>query len=226
MTAAQRAAAIDTVREYARSYIASLPNYTCTVSTRQMTTMPAALAGGPPGFPLQIDVIEEQLSFVDHREVRTITKINGDRPSAAGRAQIGTVSRGEFGNLLDTIFDPQTGADIRWDRATTVDGRRVYVFAYRVPQSSGYALVGSKGQVKVPFEGFVYADYHSGAVVRIEMKCTGIPANSEYRALNLTLDYHTAKVGGSEYLLPGARHKNDDSLGSLFFAQFLKVCKT
>lgn len=201
-TVEQRGAALDTVRVYARSYTASLPNYTCTQSTRQTITRPAKLVGGPLGSPLRADSIEEQLSFVNRREVRTVTKINEARPSEAGRAQIGTVSRGEFGNLLDTIFDPKTSADIRWDRAATEAGRRVNVFGYRVPQSHGYTLIESKGRITVPFEGFVFADSQTGAVVRIEMKCTGIPAKSEYRALNLSLDYKAAKVAGKEYLLP------------------------
>ena len=214
LTVAQKAAALDTVREYARSYTASLPNYTCTVSTRQIFTRPVGLVGGPLGSPFRIDIVEEQLNFINRREVRTITKINEAQPSAAGRAQIGTVSRGEFGNLLDTIFDPQSGTEIRWDRAAKLDGRRVYVFAYRVPESSGYALVGSKGRIKVPFGGFVYADYQTGAVVRIEMKGTGIPANSEYRSLELTLDYKATKVADKEYLLPSRFFMHYETTGN------------
>ena len=201
-TADQKAAALDTVREYVRTYTASLPNYTCTQSTRQMITSPVFLAGGPSGRALRVDLIEEQLSFVNHREVRTVTRINDARPSEAGKAQIGTVSRGEFGNLLDIIFDPKTGADIRWDRAATLEGRRVNVFAYRVPQAHGYTLIESTGRITVPFEGWVYADSRTGAVLRIETKCTGIPRRSEYKLLTLTLDYKTAKVAGKEYLLP------------------------
>ena len=214
LTVAQKAAALDTVREYARSYTASLPNYTCTVSTRQIFTRPVGLVGGPLGSPFRIDIVEEQLNFINRREVRTITKINEAQPSAAGRAQIGTVSRGEFGNLLDTIFDPQSGTEIRWDRAAKLEGRRVYVFAYRVPESSGYALVGSKGRIKVPFGGFVYADYQTGAVVRIEMKGSGIPATSEYRSLELTLDYKATKVADKEYLLPSRFFMHYETTGN------------
>ncbi len=213
-TVAQKAAALDTVRQYALSYTASLPNYTCTQSTRQTITRPVFLAGGPPGPPLRMDLIEEQLSFVNQREVRTVTKINEVPPSAAGRAQIGTVSRGEFGNLLDTIFDPKTGADIRWDRAATLNGQRVNVFAYRVPQAHGYTLIESKGRITVPFEGLVYADFQTGAVVRIEMKCTGIPAKSEYKILNLALDYTPAKVAGREYLLPSRFNMRYEMIGN------------
>jgi hypothetical protein len=54
----------------------------------------------------------------------------------------------------------------------------------------------------VPFEGVVYADSPTGAVVRIEMKCTGLTFKTEYRTVNLTLDYKAAKVAGREFLLP------------------------
>ena len=71
-----------------------------------MTTSAADLIG-PAGRPSRVDVIEEQVSFVNRREVRRITKINEARPSAAGLVQMVSVSRGESGNLLDTIFDPK-----------------------------------------------------------------------------------------------------------------------
>jgi hypothetical protein len=84
----------------------------------------------------------------------------------------------------------------------TLNGRRVNVFAFQVPQSRGYSLVESKRPIQVPFRGFVYADYQTGAVVRLEMKCTDIPGDSEYTAADLTLDYKPAKVGDQEFILP------------------------
>lgn len=199
---AEQAAALETVRDYARNYTRRLPNFICIQSTRQTITGPTVLMGGPPRSEFSEDLIEEQLSFVNHREIRTLTKIN-DRPPPAGRSKLGTTSRGEFGNLLDTIFDPQTRADIRWDHVTSLAGRRVYVFAFHVPQSKGYALMESQGQIiRVPFDGFVYADYQTGTVMRIEMNCSGIPAESEYRSATLALDYKAAKVAGREYILP------------------------
>ncbi len=199
---AQRAAALDTVRAYALSYTASLPNYTCTQSTRQVITKPSGLVGGPIASAIRVDLLEEQLSYANRREVRTLTKINEARPTAAQRAQAGTISRGEFASLLDTIFEPRSGADIRWDRTTRLEGRRVNVFAYHVPESNGYTMVGPTSQLRVAFEGFVYADARTGAVVQIEMKGTAIPPKSEFKAISLMLQYKEAKVGGKEYLLP------------------------
>jgi VWFA-related protein len=227
LTADEQAAALSGVREYVRSYTASLPNYTCIQTTRQTMMAPlAAPTGVRLGPPPHTDVFEEQISFVDGREIRTVTKINDQRPLASEQAQIGPVSHGEFGSLLYRIFDPQSGTDIRWKRAATLDGRRVNVFEFRVPQSSGYALVGSKGQVKVPFEGLVYADRQTDAVIQIELKCTGIPSGSEYRALSLTLDYKPARIAGREHLLPSGflLHYQTTGNAAMIGAEF-KSCR-
>ena len=112
------------------------------------------------------------------------------------------MSRGEFGNLLDIIFEPATGAGIRWDRAATLNRRRVDVLAFHVPQSSGYILTGFGRKLEVPFEGFVYADAQTHAVLRIRMKCVMIPYDSEYQSVDLTMDYKAARVAGQEFILP------------------------
>jgi len=203
LTADEQAAALTRLREYGRSYSASLPNYTCIQTTQQTMSTFGGGTGIIPGISVHTDVIEEQISFVDGREIRTVTKINDQPPRAPDGGQRGPVSRGEFGNLLNTIVSPQSGADIRWKRTETLDGRRVNVFEFRVPRASGYVLVGLRGEVRAPFEGSVYADRQTGAVVQIELKLTGIPPGSGYRALHLTLDYRPAKIAGGEHLLPG-----------------------
>jgi hypothetical protein len=198
LSAAEQAAALHAIREYALNYTRSLPNFTCTQTTRQNTDRQTFGRIQPV-----TELIEEQLTFTNKREIRKVARINGRPALPDGPEQLmGTSSRGEFGNLLDVIFEPATGADIRWDRLAALNRRRVYVFAFRVPQSRGYALTESKRTIQVPFEGFVYADYETKAVVRIEMKCTDIPRDSEYTNAGLTLDYKPAKVAGQEFILP------------------------
>jgi hypothetical protein len=211
-TAAEQAAALDAIRQYALTYTKNLPNYTCTQTRRETIRVAAGQLQRPP------DVIEEQISFIDKKELRKVVKINGSKASPEGRAQRASASsRGEFGNLLDTIFDPETGADLRFDRVATLNRRRVYVFAYHVPQTKGYGLVETKRTLQVARRGFVYADYESRAVVRIEMKCIDIPTDSEYQALELKLNYGPVKVAGGEFVLPAdftlhySLHHREDS---------------
>jgi hypothetical protein len=200
-TPAEQSAAIEKVREFALNYTKNLPNYTCIQRTRQMIQRPVvgqALRGG-------VDLIEEQVSFVDNRETRRVLNLNG-HPVAADSPdqQRGTPSRGEFGNLLEAIFDPGASANLKWERPATLDRRPVYVFSYRVPQSKGYTLTDSKQQIQVPYQGLVYADAETLTVVRIEMKITprDIPKDSQYVNAGLTLDYKPEPVAGHESILP------------------------
>jgi hypothetical protein len=170
---AEQAAALDAIREYALSYTRGLPNYTCTQTTRQ--NVQRETFGRVQS---TTTVIEEQLSFVDNREMRKVAKINGYPASPEGPDQLlGALSRGEFGNFLDIVFEPDTDAKLEWNRLATLNRRKVYVFAFRVPQSKGYTLTESRRRIQVPFEGFVYADFE-------------------------TLDYKPAKVAGREFILP------------------------
>jgi hypothetical protein len=200
LSPAEPMAAIAAVRDYALSYTKSLPNYTCTQTTQQ-TIRPAALNPGL-GRSVRTKVIEEQLSFVDSKEIRRIARIDGRPASRQDTDRLVGMSQGEFGNLLDIIFEPSTGASLRWGRMATLDRRRVYVIDFRVPQSSGYVLTEPKRRIQVPFEGLVYADAQTHAVLRIQMKCVMIPFDSRYQALDLTLDYKAARVAGRDFILP------------------------
>lgn len=194
LSPAEQTAAIAAVRDYALSYTKSLPNYTCKQTTRQTTQ--------PPGLFVRATDIEEQLSFVDNKEIRRLIRIDGHQVLPQDQDRLAGMSQGEFGNLLDIIFEPATGTDLRWDRKAALDRRGVDVIAFRVPQSSGYVLTEPKRKIQVPFEGFVYADAQTRAVLRIQLKCVMIPSDSAYQALDLTLDYKPARVAGREFILP------------------------
>jgi hypothetical protein len=197
--APQHTAAIDAVREYALSYTKRLPNYTCTLTTRQVTRPPSLTENAN----VRLTVIEEELGFADSKEIRGIKRIDGRAvPQQEADDQPGGMSRGEFGNLLDIIFEPVTGADLRWERAATLENRKMDVVAFHVPQPRGYLFKESRGTIRVPFEGFVYADAQTHAVLRIQMKCIMIPDQSDIRSLELALDYRATQVGGRDFILP------------------------
>jgi hypothetical protein len=152
--------------------------------------------------PPQNDAIEEQVTYAGHKESYVVTKLNGKAVDGIAHDQVGgLVSSGEFGSLLKNTFDPNAGAEFRWERSATRDGRTVYVFAFHVPEARGYGLAESRRTIRVPYKGLVYADAQTGAVVRIEMECE-IPGDSEYKKLDLTLDYKPAMVAGREFILP------------------------
>jgi len=200
LNASEQATVLGAIREYALNYTRSLPNYTCTQVIRREST---TTFGNPPVTIPQADLIEEELSVVDRKEVRKVTKINGKTAFNGDPYQLkGPSSRGEFGNLLDTLFDPETNADFRWDRIATLNGRRMYVFAFRVAQPKGYTLDEPKRTIRVAYRGSLYADYQTKAVIRIQLDCINIPVTSAYQAVELTLDYKPTQVAGQEFTLP------------------------
>ena len=117
----------------------------------------------------------------------------------------GIVSSGEFGSLLANTFAPDAAGEFRWERTANRNGHKVYVFVFRVPQMKGYGLVETRRTLLVPYKGRIYADAENGAVERIELECE-IPRDSEYKELEITLDYKPAEVAGREFLLPSHYH--------------------
>ena len=194
----EQAAALDAIRQYALSYAERLPNYSCTQTNRQTIRVPGETLTESKEF----DCGSKQNTWFGTPAIVLAEGVHGLVPGASQPVAGETLSRGEFGKLLDIVFDPATGADIRWELLGILNGRNVYVFAFRVPQSRGYSLVESRRTIQVPFKGFVYADFDTRAVVRIELKCIDIPGDSEYTGADLTLDYKPAHVAGQEIVVP------------------------
>jgi hypothetical protein len=194
-----QSAAVDAVREYVLGYTKSLPNYTCTITTRHVAS---SIGIGNTGESTGMIKTEEQLSFVDGKELRTTTRIDGRPAPEDAAAKLKETTQGEFGALLDSIFEPATGADLKWDHSATLNKRKVDVIAFHVPQARGYVLNSAAGSVRVPFEGFVFADAQTHAVMRLELKCTMIPPKFPMQLLDLKLEYKAVRVAGREVVLP------------------------
>jgi hypothetical protein len=201
-SAEDREAALDGIRTYARSYTQSLPDYIATQTIRRDVT-PVVRGILLPSVRPQTDMIEEEVGYVGHREMHKTIRVNGLAVSKPQPDDGGLFSQGEFGALLDTIFNPANGATFRWNRTATFDKRRVYVVDFRVPdRPAGYSIMEGSTPTVVSFRGSVYADEQSKAVLRIEMTCTGIPSSSAYRQLELAIDYAPTQVAGNTFVLP------------------------
>lgn len=198
---AEQSRALAAIREYALNYTARLPDFICTQVIERTYYPVAALRGRP-----HHDAIEEQITFAGRKETYTVTKINGDAVSNVGHDQLGgIVSSGEFGTLLANTFNPNAGADFRWERASTHQGQRVYIYSFRVPQAKGYGLVDSVHTILAAYKGLLYADPQTGAVLRIEMQCE-VPKDSEFRQLELTMNFKLVEVAGRDVVLPSHYH--------------------
>lgn len=196
------AADLAAIREYALSYTEKLPNYTATQSVKRITkpTQQGRYTVGPRA---QTQTVEEQITYVEGRELHKILTIDGRAVKEYEADSGGMYSRGEFAQLLRAIFRPETKTEFRFDRTAKLNGSPMLVFAYNVPQlPNGYGIMEGNRTLLVPYKGSVFANSETHAVMRIQMTCTNIPSVSQYRGVELTLDYKVTKVAGQEFILP------------------------
>jgi hypothetical protein len=196
---AQADPTLQAIRDYARHYVASLPNYTA----RQVIQRTAKVSPAP-GIPAQTqtDQLEEQIGYSEGLETHKLLRFNGRVVDSPVRNE-GVFSSGEFGGLLETLSREGTGAEFRRAKPQTLRGRRVNVYEFRVPaEPAGYAIKEPGRTTLVAFAGRLYADAQTNTVWRVEMRCVDFPKTLRYKALELTLDYAPAKIAGREYILP------------------------
>lgn len=203
-----RAAAIQQIREQARTYIQDVPRLTCTLDTRQTISIrDFALSESREDscdtqqyklFAVQAVTLAEGPASVRNRSRRAVD----DSASSDWRDRLAPASLESISAFLAAIVDPQTHAEFTWSRMDALKGRRVSVFSFHVPASDGYALVDTNRTVRVPYQGLLYADALTGALIRVEMKCVNIPSNSEYTGAEFALDFKPFTVGGRMLPLP------------------------
>jgi hypothetical protein len=116
----------------------------------------------------------------------------------------GTISVGEFSAVLGRIFAPDTRTSFGWAGSSKLRGRPVLAFSFEVPAAHG-ARVLDNGDRREPVEGYkglVYADVESKAVLRVETHLSDFSPGSQFRGIDLTLDYKAVKIGEREFVLP------------------------
>ncbi len=201
-SSAEQAEILAAIKDYALNYTKGLPNYMCIQTTRRKIH-PTVSGYIPYG-----DVIREELSFVDHKESYKVQMVNSQAVANIEHNQLGgAISNGEFGTMLAHIFDPETGAEFDWDHWATLRGKRMYVFAFKVPKSAGYSMSygndrESRKDYTSAYNGLIYADRETKAVMRIKMDCVGIPKEYPIKTVGITLDYEPTKIGDEIYTLP------------------------
>jgi hypothetical protein len=197
-TAAEQAAALATVRDYALNYAKRVPDYICSQATQEKTTTFSV-----QGDRKELNVIEADVGVLDHQEVGMITKMNGQSATIDAPKDLAEAfARGEFAGLLERIFGSQPGAEVRYDRVVTKDGKRQYVFSYRVPKANGYPFQEGKGTVVAAFKGSVFADFDTKAIVRVEVQANEFPGGSIYKTLDLKVNYKLTRVADQEFSAP------------------------
>jgi hypothetical protein len=196
---AEQAQVLEEMRKYALNYTKNLPNFTCAQVTKRH--LDPVLRGYMP----QGDEIRELVSWVDGKEDYKVQMVAGKSVVNVSHMQLGGVtSSGEWGQMLENIFDPMNQAEFHYERWGTLRDKRTYVYAYSIPESHGYSMnaLDVHREYTSAYKGLIFADHDTKQIVRVTLETVGIPADFPVREVLITLDYDYTKIGDREYLLP------------------------
>jgi hypothetical protein len=191
---------IDQARDYALNYTKQLPNFICVQVTRRDYD-----PTGTGNNWYHSDTITARLSYNGFENYEVILHNNQPVTNANMRQFGGTTSEGEFGSMMDEIFEPETHTQFSWDHWGKLRGRKTYVFAYDVQQEySKYHVEADDDKLSIvpAYRGLVYIDEDTKMVVKIVMTPYDMPSTFPIREITSSLDYDLETVGDQQYMLP------------------------
>jgi hypothetical protein len=191
---------VERTRAVAANYTKRMPDFVCTQTIRRSYRLTL-----PKNWILS-DVLTVKLRYSGQTEDRELLLRNG-QPVAAGEPVGGLENIGEFGGMLESVFDRETQAEFHWEGLKAVRGRPTALFSYHVDKEhSSYALSFDPGgymhRVTVAFHGTVEVDRETGDVLRLVYESEGVPADFPMQSASTTVDYDSVEVAGSRYFLP------------------------
>jgi hypothetical protein len=190
---------LDTIRNYADSYVHSLPNYLCV----EVIARSVSFNGGESYH--QEDRVLAKLSFSNGQENYKVYQVNNQMVDTNLDKLGGAISSGEFGSLMKSVFAPKSQAEFGWDHWGKLRGKINAVFNYSIDNShSDYSLDYDRGAQRIytAYRGLIYADENTGVISRITFEAVNIPPDFPIRMAKTTLDYDDQKIGENSYVLP------------------------
>lgn len=192
-------AMISAVSKFALTYSKSLPNFVCLEATKR------SVDNSGQGEWKTRDSFAELLRYVDNQETRTLLELNGERVSGNNASPDSAlpISVGQFGGLLNKVFEPASKTSFDWQGESELGTETVHVLRYTVsPEYATMGLRDSNRLVNVGFHGLIYVDPATSGIRRITLEADDIPRDFSIRSTSMMVDYDYVTIGTHEYLLP------------------------
>ena len=205
---AQQAALLEKTREYTLRYILNLPDFICRRKTRRYDDVFEPLSPAIYRGLRARDTISSELTFSHGKESDAPQFV--DRPTC-GAVQEGLTSYGEFGSIIGALFAPGSETKTAWSHWEVLNGKRVAVFSYAVDSGhSRYTIVWCckaygpfqvSSQAQTAYEGELFVDADSGAILRITRKAKP-PTDFPTMRTDTVVEYGFVDIGGKSHLCP------------------------
>jgi len=196
---------LDRIKQYAMSYSQNLPNFICVEVMRRYIDPYAE------DHYRSIGNVLAKVSYNLGHEDYKVFSVNGhyeettlERAAQSG----GAISNGEFGSMMQEIFEPGSEAEFGWDHWGTLRGRRMAVFNYFIDSGhSHYSITYSSGpndeqRIYTAYKGLIYADVDTGEIDRIKFIAVNIPRSFPVSEATEILDYDQVEISGRPYICP------------------------
>ena len=194
---AEQKAVLERVREYGLNYSKSLPNFICTEVTRRYYD-----DTGQESW-VNYDTLTTRLTYFEQKEKYELIMINNRSTTRNYHSVGGAISSGDFGTMMQQIFEPHSAAAFAWLRWGTLRGKRAHVYAYNVRQSNSQWHIGDEKQdIVVGYKGLLYVDRDTEMILKLTLEAEEIPRTFPIQEAKDSLDYDYTKIGEQEYLLP------------------------
>jgi len=199
-TDAEVAGDVERTRAVATDYTKHMPDFMCTQTIRRAYHLTL------PKNWIPSDILTVKLRYSGQTEDRQLLQRNG-QPVASGEPSGGLENIGEFGGMLESVFDRGTQAEFHWESWKSVGPRPVTVYSYHVDKEhSSYALTFDPGgymhRQVVAYHGTVEVDRETGGVLRLVYEAEGVSKDFPMQHAATTVDYGLVEVAGRRYLLP------------------------
>jgi hypothetical protein len=200
-TQEQTGLAMQKTRDLALAYTKSLPDFVCTQLVHRY------LDPTHRSLWRNLDLLNIRLSYFEQREDHKLVLVNGTPSDKSYDDLVGAVTVGEFGGIMQQIFDPGSQAIFTWEKWNKLNKRptAIYIFHVDEPHSHyglNFKLPSGTKKIFVGFRGSVEVDRETGDVLRISYAADGIPKTYPIHLATTNVTYAFAEVAGKKYLLP------------------------
>jgi hypothetical protein len=153
---------------------------------------------------MAIDTLQIRLSFFQQKEQYTVVLIGNKVVNQDYQKVGGSKSFGEFGSMLQEIFERSTETHFEWDHWGTLRGQRVMAFQYhvRLDRSKYQLVVDGRDSIRAAYHGLVEVDPKTHVVLRVTTEAENIPPEFPIKEARDVLDYDYTELSGHTFLLP------------------------
>ena len=184
---------LESVRAKALAYTDDLPNFICTQVTQRHLRSPQG--GWKP-----VDNFAAELTYFGKEEHYKILTVGNNPTDAAIEDLSGTISTGEFGTAMRSLFGPAAKTSFRLEGRAKSNGHEAVRIGYQVPQKpQGRTITyNNKRTIVAAYRGRCWIDPTSFQLVRLEYKALDTPGNFPIIQSEGATDYDLVDVEGKK----------------------------